>query len=102
LLLSVLEIDIVLREQGVDLHPCLIAENDANFILREPARTVAIHGKRLQREAPGVLTVCGDLRSEIVRNGEGQLHGLRIALVKIVPTVEGFSTSGMIAKGAGK
>ncbi len=80
LLFGVLEIDIVLGEQGMDLHARLIAEHDAHFILGEPGGAIAIDRNCLQRgERFGftwLAVICA--KRGIVRDGEGQLHGLRI------------------------
>jgi hypothetical protein len=45
---AVVEANIVLYEQGVNLHPSLKAKHAADFGLGETPRTIAFNGKRFK------------------------------------------------------
>lgn len=67
-------------EQGVDLHPGLVAEHLADFGLGEVLGAVALDGEGYERGPRWVLAFGSELRGEVVRNVERHLHGVRIPL----------------------
>ena len=74
-----MEADVVLSEQVMDFHAGLIAQHLSYFGFGEALGAVAFDGEGLERGAGGILAGGDELLSECVRDGEGHLHGLRIA-----------------------
>jgi len=69
------------RAELVDFHASVEAKQTANFGFGERAAAVAFEGKGFERGAGGILAGGGELYGVGVRDFEGHLHGVTIAVL---------------------